>query len=172
MKTLLSFAFIFLFCEINFSQTLEVNGINLTFGSNINSGNNCYSENNQIESGCNYIKVVEGDCPGIDFTGDFYDDKLVCLDFIIINDDPFPVLKPLEAILKNYQPYRQENVLNYENITVLYEYYKTDEFFVARSSVRMSTLNQMKTGYLIIPIVILNYIRKQHPDYLNAFFPN
>jgi len=152
---------IFLFLPLSFTlgQTLELFGQKVTFGATLSEQKNDFWQvGGQLESEYSFIEIFEGE----KVNGEFYKGQLVYLYINAWDNNPYPVCEEIENILSNFTPYKQFTL--FDETGYFIELYKTNEYYISRSSSRMNT------DYTFIPIKFLDDIRKLHPEYLSKLF--
>lgn len=158
-KVLVTAFFFILIPSFILSQTLELFGQKVTFGASLSEQkNDLWKDGGQIESEYPYIEIYEGDNA---YAG-LYNGKLVYFQYIAHDNNQYPVCEDIENILSNLTPYKQYTET--EGIGAFVELYKTNEYYISRSSSRMNT------DYSFVPIKRLENIRNKHPEYLNKLF--
>lgn len=157
-KIILILSFL-LFHGTTFSQSLDVNGNNYIFNQAINPESFCPKTVESYDAFNDYIKCLNCDFGNIRVDYHIFKENLVCLD-IIVTGTPFPEIESIEKVLKNYIPYKQEDVQRHAYIVAYEESFKTDNFYIVRSTMRDYS------RYYIVPIITLEKIRSEHPDYL------
>lgn len=141
------------------SQTITVSGVKIDFGNSFEDYGNLQDENSRIESDDIFVHVYESEF-GL---GCFYENKLYSLIMTANNNEVYPVNQEVEEILINIDPFESESVSD-EYSSMYNEYFKTDEFYIIKSSMRMNT------DYTIVSINLINEIREKYPDFLIKLF--
>lgn len=158
-KHVLIVLYLLLPLSFTMGQTLDLFGQKLNFGTSLNEQkNNFWKNGGQIESEYAYIEIFEGD----NVYGGFYKGQLVYFQYVANDNKEYPVCEEIENLLKNYTPYKQYTEFDF--IGWFIELYKTNEYYICRSSSRMNT------DYKFIPIKYLDDIRNEHPEYLKKLF--
>lgn len=140
-------------------QTLEVYGQKINFGSTLKQQENTFwIDGGQIESEYSYIEIFEGE----NITGGFYKNKLVSIYLIANDNNEYPIRKEIENLIEGIKPYKENT--NSDVVNAFAEVFKTDTYYINKSSSRMNT------EYTIIPIIIMEEIRKLHPEYYKNIF--
>lgn len=140
-------------------QDININSSKISFGKSLKEQmNSLWTDGSQIESNYNYIEVYEGD--GI--TGDFYKGKLISIDVSAYNNSEYPVCQDVEEMVKGIPPLKQ--FTKFDEIGISVETFLSGDFYIVRESSRMNT------NYIIIPVKLLEVVRKTHSDYLNEYF--
>ncbi|MCX6159199.1 MAG: hypothetical protein NTY74_14560 [Ignavibacteriae bacterium] len=155
-KYLILVLFMLLSFSFSLGQTLELFGQKVTFGATLSEqNNNFWEEGGQIESDASYLEVYEGD----NLDGWFYKKQLVTLD---VNMWSNKVCSEIEDLIINLKPYNQYTI--FKEVEILYEIYQTNDYYISRSS------SSKSKEYTIIPVKVLENIRRTHSEYLSKLF--
>jgi len=140
-------------------QDIVVNNSKISFGKELKSQkNSLWSDDGRIESNYKNIEVYEGES----ITGEFYNGKLLSVTVYAYNNTEYPVCDEVEAMIKDISPLKQ--FTKFDEIGIFVETFLSGDFYIVRESSRMNT------NYIIIPVKLLEVVRKTHSDYLNEYF--